>query len=96
MRASSVEQWFIKVSGDQYAPIHDWFVVAETLRVHNLVYQRIETPIEWWEDAVAHAKQCKQVNTAIYQPEHDSIDIDGSMTREEACDFARILLEQGE
>ena len=65
------------------------------LNRHKLC-RRIETPIEWWEDAVDFAKQCKHVNTAVYLRECDSIDIDGSMTRDEACDFARILLEQGE
>ncbi|QZI90641.1 hypothetical protein MYOV020v1_p0015 [Vibrio phage 98E28.6a] len=40
------EQWFIKVSDDQYAPIHDWFNVAETIRKHNLIYRKVETEID--------------------------------------------------
>ncbi len=93
------EQWFIKVSDDQYMPIHDWFVVAKTLRAHNLVYQRIETPIEWWEDAAEFMSELAEL----------SITEDGDlrvmmlkdqigfgMSRDKWCDFARILLEQGE
>ncbi|AUR81758.1 hypothetical protein NVP1013O_11 [Vibrio phage 1.013.O._10N.286.54.F9] len=85
------EQWFIKVSGDQYAPIHDWFVVAETLRAHSFVYQRIETPIEWWEDAAEFINQHGFAGFA-----DGKLEAQVSMTRDQWCDFARILLEQGE
>ena len=40
------EQWFIKVSDEQYAPIHDWFNVAETIRKHNLIYRKVEIEID--------------------------------------------------
>ncbi|WWO62282.1 coil containing protein [Vibrio phage vB_VcM_SY] len=39
-------QWLIKVSDDQYTPIHDWFNIAETLRKHNLIYRKVETEID--------------------------------------------------
>ncbi|CAL9956695.1 hypothetical protein VPHK71_0022 [Vibrio phage K71] len=39
-------QWFVKVSDEQYAPIHDWFNVAETIRKHNLIYRKVETEID--------------------------------------------------
>ncbi len=88
------EQWFIKVSDDQYAPIHDWFVVAETLRAHNLVYQRIETPIEWWEDASDFINQTDDDNCSSIM--EGKLHVNATLTQDQWCDFARILLEQGE
>ena len=93
------EQWFIKVSDDQYAPIHDWFVVAKTLRAHNLVYQRIETPIEWWEDAndlLGELANLSLDDDGVLQLTMEKGQVGFGMSRDKWCDFARILLEQGE
>lgn len=89
-------------NGDLFYLINDEYVVvpsgSDIFSIEHFlsgnIYRRIETAIEWWEGAVAFAKKCKQVNTAVYLPEYDSIDIDGSMTRDESFDFARILLKQ--
>ena len=93
------EQWFIKVSDDQYMPIHDWFVVAKTLRAHNLVYQRIETPIEWWEDAndlLGELANLSLDDDGVLQLTMEKGQVGFGMSRDKWCDFARILLEQGE
>ncbi len=56
-------------------------------------YRKVEKEITWYEDAINYAKSCEGVNTAIYSKEYDSIDIDGSMTRQECNEYAKLLLE---
>ncbi len=67
--------------------------------LHKNLFRRIETPIEWWEDAAEFMSELAEL----------SITEDGDlrvmmlkdqigfgMSRDKWCDFARILLEQGE
>ncbi len=68
-------------------------------RHSDSLFRRIETPIEWWEDAAEFMSELAEL----------SITEDGDlrvmmlkdqigfgMSRDKWCDFARILLEQGE
>ncbi len=54
-------------------------------------YRCIETPIEWWEDAAEFINQHGFAGFA-----NGNLEAQVSMTRDQWCDFARILLEQGE
>ncbi|AUR85016.1 hypothetical protein NVP1067O_04 [Vibrio phage 1.067.O._10N.261.52.C9] len=57
-------------------------------------YRRIETPIEWWEDASEFVNQTDDVNcSSIMEGE---LHVNATLTRKQWCDFARTLLEQGE
>lgn len=57
------------------------------------LYRRIETPIEWWEDA---AEFVKPIDSAFIEFSGGKLKVEAEMTRDQWCDFARILLEQGE
>lgn len=57
-------------------------------------YRKVTKPIEWYEDAIEFASMCEHVSSVIAS--EDAMSIKGSMTRDQWCDFARILLEQGE
>ena len=57
------------------------------------LYRKVEKEITWYEDAINYAKSCRGINDAIYSKEDDSIDIDGSMTRQECNEYAKLLLE---
>ena len=59
------------------------------------LYVRVTKPIEWWEDAVEFAQHGEDM-ASQYNEDSNSIYLCGTFSREEACDFARILLEQGE
>ncbi|AUR86840.1 hypothetical protein NVP1090B_05 [Vibrio phage 1.090.B._10N.286.48.F1] len=54
-------------------------------------YRRIETPTEWWEDASEFIKPLGHSEVVSGQ-----LLVEAAMTRKQWCDFARILLEQGE
>ena len=66
---------------------HSWDVVID----HGTYLRRIETPIEWWEDAAEFINQHGFAGFA-----NGKLEAQVSMTRDQWCDFARILLEQGE
>ncbi len=57
----------------------------------KFAHERIETPIEWWEDAAEFINQHGFAGFA-----NGKLEAQVSMTRDQWCDFARILLEQGE
>ncbi len=57
------------------------------------IFRKVEKEITWYEDAINYAKSCRGINDAIYSKEDDSIDIDGSMTRQECNEYAKLLLE---
>lgn len=59
----------------------------------GLIYRKVERPVEWWEDAVEFANNCEDM-TSEYNKDSDSIYLYGTFSRDESCDFARILLEQ--
>ncbi|CAH9011456.1 putative lipocalin family protein [Vibrio phage 199E37-1] len=63
------------------------------------LHRRIETPIEWWEDAKAVHDSFKSGFGSQHfhrNEDNDTITISGEYTREQLCDIARELLEQGE
>ena len=59
------------------------------------LHRKVEKPIEWWEDAAEFANNSDDM-LVQYNKEDDSISMLGTFSRNDACDFARILLEQGE
>lgn len=62
---------------------------------NNSLYRRIETPIEWWEDLVEFINQSTGDSCAS-SANGETLHVRASMSRDKWCDFARILLEQGE
>jgi hypothetical protein len=58
---------------------------------NNSLYRKVETPIEWWEDVVDYVNQ-----HGFAEFVNGKLAIQVSMTRDQSCDLARILLEQGE
>ena len=62
-------------------------------------YQRIETPIEWWEDAndlLGELANLSLDDDGVLQLTMEKGQVGFGMSRDKWCDFARILLEQGE
>lgn len=55
---------------------------------------RIETPIEWWEDASEFINQTDDDNCSSIM--EGKLHVNATLTQDQWCDFARILLEQGE
>lgn len=58
------------------------------------LHRKVIKPIEWWEDAVDYVNKEDSFGGARFEDGH--LIVDGKMTRDQWCDFARILLEQGE
>ncbi len=62
-------------------------------------YRRIETPIEWWEDAAEFMSELAELSITE-DGDLQVLMLEGQigfgMSRDKWCDFARILLEQGE
>lgn len=61
----------------------------------NGIYRKVERPVEWWEDAAEFVKE----NSCNLHPKANHLDdggfyVESKMTRDQWCDFARILLEQ--
>ncbi len=60
---------------------------------------RIETPIEWWEDAndlLGELANLSLDDDGVLQLTMEKGQVGFGMSRDKWCDFARILLEQGE
>ena len=61
------------------------------------VYRKVTKPIEWWEDACEHVKASSSDDWELeVANEGQVMRMTAEMTRDQWCDFARILLEQGE
>lgn len=57
------------------------------------VYRKVEKPIEWWEDLRDYVDDVTNGNK-LSTPEQEMLEVNAAMTRDQWCDFARILLEQ--
>ena len=55
-------------------------------------FVEVEKTIEWWEDAADYVNKEDSFGGARFEDGH--LIVDGNMTRDQWCDFARILLEQ--
>ncbi len=90
------EKLYTKKSSEDFVLIYN---APDVLRYLYDLHERIETPIEWWEDAAEFMSELAEL----------SITEDGDlrvmmlkdqigfgMSRDRWCEFARILLEQGE
>ncbi len=60
----------------------------------KFAHERIETPIEWWEDASEFINQTDDNNCSSIM--EGKLHVSATLTQDQWCDFARILLEQGE
>ncbi|AUR98085.1 hypothetical protein NVP1247A_11 [Vibrio phage 1.247.A._10N.261.54.E12] len=72
-----------------------WDVVID----HGTYLRRIETPIEWWEDAndlLGDLANLSLDDDGVLQLTMEKGQVGFGMSRDKWCDFARILLEQGE
>ncbi len=67
-----------------------WDVVID----QGTYLRRIETPIEWWEDASEFINQTDDDNCSSIM--EGKLHVNATLTQDQWCDFARILLEQGE
>lgn len=66
---------------------------------HGSLYLKVETPIEWWKDALQFTKDNAENKITVHESQiyhGGELFIKASMSRDKWCDFARILLEQGE
>ena len=60
------------------------------------LYRKVEKPIEWWEDLVECIDNTTDGSGYAESIKGEKLHVTASMTRDQWCDFARILLEQGE
>ena len=60
------------------------------------VHCKLENPIEWWEDLVECIDNTTDGSGYAESIKGEKLHVNASMTRDQWCDFARILLEQGE
>ncbi len=82
------EKLYTKRSSEDFVLIDN---APDVLRYLYDLHERIETPIEWWEDAAEFVKPLAHAEVI-----NDRLLVEAAMTRDQWCDFARILLEQGE
>ncbi len=82
------EKLYTKRSSEDFVLIDN---APDVLRYLYDLHERIETPIEWWEDASEFVKPIGHSEIVNGQ-----LLVEAAMTRDQWCDFARILLEQGE
>lgn len=100
---------YVKI-GDKYSerlvignhPHHPCIVVEDgdeninTVMLSDL-YRKVTKPIEWWEDACEHVKCSSSDDWELEVTNEGKVmRMTAEMTRDQWCDFARILLEQGE
>lgn len=58
-------------------------------------YRKVERPVEWWEDAVEFVKEnACNMNAIARNLADDGLYVEAKMSRDQWCDFARIILEQ--
>lgn len=59
------------------------------------LHQKVTKPIEWWEDACEHVKDSSSDDWELEVTSDGKVmRMTAEMTRDQWCDFARILLEQ--
>ncbi|AUR95860.1 hypothetical protein NVP1214O_11 [Vibrio phage 1.214.O._10N.222.54.F11] len=90
---NEVGELFVVDCNGNYTNVNDisgaWYEVV--CKNYRDLYERIETPVEWWEDAAEFVKPIGHSEIVNGQ-----LLVEAVMTRDQWCDFARILLEQGE
>ena len=59
-------------------------------------FVEVEKTIEWWEDLVECIDNTTDGSGYAESIKGEKLHVNASMTRDQWCDFARILLEQGE
>ncbi len=93
-----VELYFDEFSGKmkgKNSSGSSWDIVID----HGTYLRRIETPIEWWEDAndlLGELANLSLDDDGVLQLTMEKGQVGFGMSRDKWCDFARILLEQGE
>lgn len=80
-----------KLSDGSYSELT---LFADVITYKDELYRKVEKPIEWWEDAADYVNKEYSFGGARFEDGY--LIVDGKMTRDQWCDFARILLEQGE
>ena len=63
---------------------------------NEMLFRKVTKPIEWWEDLVEYIEKTTDDSGFAESTKGEKLNIVASMTRDQWCDFARILLEQGE
>ena len=87
------EKLYTKLSSKGFILIDN---APDVLRWLYDLHERIETPIEWWEDACEHIGNFSKVQSSAHLNDLGFLHIEASMSKDQWCDFARIILEQGE
>lgn len=67
------------------------FNLAMAISQGDQLYRKVERPVEWFDDAVEYLNQNRQSGSC---DEQGVLSVGADMTRDQWCDFARILLEQ--
>ncbi len=80
-------------NGSKYNELQDYINNLQDNGTSSL-YRKIETPIEWWEDASEFINQTDDDNCSSIM--EGKLHVNATLTQDQWCDFARILLEQGE
>ncbi len=71
------------------------FNLAMAISQGDQLYRKVERPVEWWEDAAEFVREnACNMNAIARNLEDDGLYVEAKMTRDQWCDFARILLEQ--
>ena len=63
---------------------------------NEMLYRKVKKPIEWWEDLAECIDKTTDGSGYAESIKGEKLHVTASMTRDQWCDFARILLEQGE
>ncbi len=85
------EKLYTKRSSEDFVLIDN---APDVLRYLYDLHERIETHIEWWEDASDFINQTDDDNCSSIM--EGKLHVNATLTQDQWCDFARILLEQGE
>lgn len=57
----------------------------------EIIYRKVERPVEWFDDVLEYLEQNRQSGSC---DEQGVLSVGADMTRDQWCDFARIILEQ--
>lgn len=86
---------YVKTSDEYECLLDGVFNLAMAISQGDQLYRKVERPVEWWEDAADFVREnACNMNAIARSLADDGLYVEAKMTRDQWCDFARILLEQ--